>query len=367
MTTTIQPIQNERIEVFLRRPDTLERFTPILGKGANAFINSAIVLINSDKNLQECTTLSLYKSILRAATLELSLDPAARQGFLIPRNKKVKARKDLDGNVVPEHYIKEANFQPHYNGVRNLAERTGRYVIINVAPVYEGQRILLNQITGLHYFDLGNGLLGMPEQTSRLTVGTIDVTDGTPQLKVIGYLGYYKTRYGMERTVYMTIKEIHDHARKWSDSYGSPYGAWQDPKKLPYMEMKTVLLQLTKTMDLSGKDNAKLRKAIELEDGDDFSDLEQPETIEAETVTDENERSVEGVELEHPTAGFSRPKVTTENPDPVSDVTWKMYIETSKKAESAGVEFKTVKRTSATDKDLIAYIKELEVGIKRKK
>lgn len=369
MTTALTPApQEERIEAFLRRPDTVEKFTPILGRGANSFISSALILINSDPKLQECTTISLYKSILRAATLELSLDPAARQGYIIPRRKKVKSYRAADGTVIPEHYVMEANFQPHYNGTRNLAERTGRYLIINVSPVYEGQRILLNQMTGLHYFDLGGGLLGMPEQTSRMVAGTIDVTDGKPEKRVIGYLGYYKTTRGIERTVYMTIREIHEHAQMWAkDNYESQYGSWKDPKKLPYMEMKTVFIQLTKTMDLSGRENEKLRKAIEIEEGDDFTDLGETTEAGREVIDAETDEQTETPKIEPIAAGFSKPEATDGNPDPVTDVTWKMYTETAQKAEKAGVKFTTVKRGDTTDGDLIAYIKELEVKIKRSK
>lgn len=286
MATAIQTTTPEdRIEVFMRKPETLERFRPLLGKNAEKFIASALILINSDPKLQKCTTMSLYKSVLRAASLELSLDTSLRQGFIVPRGRKVKATKDT-----PEHYIQEANFQPHYNGVRNLAERTGIYKIINVSPIYEGQKIRLDQMTGLHYIHLGGETFGMPEQVSRLTVAnTLDVTGGKPKEKVIGYLGYYETWKGIKRTVWMTIDEIHEHAQKWApDNYNSEYGSWKDSKKLPYMEMKTVFLQLTKTMDLSGKEFEKLRKAIEIENGDNFEDLEngeQPEAITGKATT----------------------------------------------------------------------------------
>lgn len=277
MATAIQTIEQDgRIEIFMRKPETISRFTPMLGKGAEAFINSALILINNDPKLQECTTMSLYKSTLRAASLELSLDQSLRQGFIIPRPRKIKAHKDeRTGQNIPEQRVMEANFQPHYNGVRNLAERTGRYKVINVSPIYEGQRVFLDQLTGLHYIVLGDTFT-MPEQTSRLTVAnTLEVTNGKPQTSVLGYLGYYKTFKGVERTVYMTIAEIHEHAKKWAkENYFSEYGSWQDEKKRPYMEMKTVFLQLTKTMDLSGKENAKLLKAIEIDNGDDFADLE---------------------------------------------------------------------------------------------
>lgn len=273
---------DERIEVFMRKPETIEKFTSILGRSAMAFISSALILINSDEKLQECTTVSLYKSILRSASLELSLDQSIRQGWLIARKRKIKAYTKTDGTKVPEHWVQEATFQPHYNGLRALAERTGKYKVINVSPIYAGQVVRLDQLTGLHYIVLGNTFT-MPEQSNRLTVAnTLDVTNGKPQEKVVGYLGYYKTQKGVERTVYMSISEIHQHARTWAlDAYNNEYGAWKDPKKLPVMEMKTVFLQLTKTMDLSGKENENLRTALEIEDS-----IEQDEPLDGLVIPD---------------------------------------------------------------------------------
>jgi phage RecT family recombinase len=297
MTTAIEPTNPEsRIDVFLRKPETMQRFVGIMQneRAAQAYVNSALILINSDPKLQACTTMSLYKSILRSASLELSLDTSMRQGYLVPRAKKIKA-----SNGVPEHYVQEANFQPHYNGIRNLAERTGRYSIINVSPIYAGQKIRLEQRTGLHYIMLGEDTFTMPEQASRLTIAnTLDVTDGKPSAQVIGYLGYYKTHKGVERTVWMTIREIHEHAQKWAkDNYNSEYGSWKDPKKLPYMEMKTVFLQLTKTMDLSGKESEKLRKAIEIDEGDNFEDL-PADVATGEIVVPEKDEQAQAVHAE---------------------------------------------------------------------
>ena len=368
MTTAIQPTTNEdRIDVFMRKPETLERFVGIMQsqQEAKSYINSALILINSDAKLQACTTMSLYKSVLRSASLGLSLDPALRQGYIIPRGKKIKAYKDPNGNMIAEHYVQEANFQPHYNGVRNLAERTGRYQIINVSPIYAGQQIRLEQRSGLHYIVLGEDTFTMPEQTTRLNVAnTLDVTNGKPEAAVIGYLGYYKTHRGVERTIYMTLKEIHEHAQKWApDNYKSEYGTWKDPKKLPYMEMKTVFLQLTKTMDLSGKESEKLRKAIEIEAGDNFEDLDNQPATEAQPSTD---LIIEGVELEKPT-GFNKPEATEANPDPITDVTWKTYQETLSKANGLRIDTAAVIRENTTDTDLITHIKQLDIKIKAKK
>ena len=259
MQPTTQTETKELATKIFSKPEIIEKFQAILKTGTNAYIQSALLCISDNPKLLECTPQSLVKSALRSATLGLSLDPALRQAFIIPRwNKQLKAQV--------------AYFQPHYNGLYNLASRTGKYRAINVSPIYEGEQVLENVQTGLHgYKPAGYNVVALPnDQISRLDSGYRDVTSGKPAAKIIGYLGYFKTMDGLEKSIWMTIAEIHEHAQKWApENYASDYGAWKDPKKRPTMEMKTVFLALTKFMDLSGERNAKLREAIESENESD--------------------------------------------------------------------------------------------------
>jgi len=279
-------VKETAIKIF-NKPEIIGKFQPILKKGTEAFIQSALLCISDNPKLLECTPQSLVKSTLRSATLGLSLDPALRQAFIIPRwNKQLKAQV--------------AYFQPHYNGLYNLASRTGKYRAINVSPIYDGEQVLENVQTGLHgYRPAGTNIIALPnDQVSRLDSGYRDVTKGKPALKVIGYLGYFKTMDGLEKSVWMTVEEIHEHAQKWApENYASEYGAWKDPKKRPTMEMKTVFLALTKFMDLSGERNAILREAIESESNQDEEPLnidplpaeaekEEPQTVATGRDTD---------------------------------------------------------------------------------
>ena len=250
MTTPQAP--DTAVQIF-NRPDILEKFQAILKGGTSAYIQSALLCIADNPKLMECTPQSLIKSALRSATLGLSLDPALRQGFMIPRyDKKVKGQA--------------ASFQPHYNGLYQLAQRTGKYRAINVSPIYEGEQVFEDVRTGLHAYRHSNSstFLAPSDQISGLDNGYRDVTSGKNSGKVIGYLGYFRTMDGLEKSVWMTVAEIHEHAQKWApENYASEYGAWQDDKKRPIMEMKTVFIQLTKFMDLSGERNSLLRNALD--------------------------------------------------------------------------------------------------------
>ena len=266
------------VQIF-NKPAILEKFQAILKSGTNAYIQSALLAITDNPKLMDCTPQTLVKSVLRSATLGLSLDPALRQGFIIPRKS---------------HGTWIAQFQPHYNGLYNLASRTGKYRAINVNPIYEGDTVFENILTGLHgYVQANSKILGVPNnQISGLDNGWRNVTKGKNSAKIIGYLAYFRTMDGLEKSVWMTIEEIHAHALKWApENYNNEYSAWKDKKKLPTMEMKTVFLALTKFMDLSGERNAYLRQAIEADQNPDSEDMITVEPIIVQKT--ENVRIVE--------------------------------------------------------------------------
>lgn len=244
---------------YLRKPEIMQRFTDVLGNGANAYVQSVLIVVGSDEKLRECTPQSIYKSALRAATLGLSCDPAVKQAWIVPYGKNVGTRDN-------PKWIKEAQFQPHYLGLYTLAMRTGKYWIINVSPVYEGQRVLENPLTGLHVVMEGNGFIGEPKAANP---AYIDVTDRRKKdMKVIGWIGYFKAKKGNEKSIWMSCVEIEDHAQKFVKDYLDEKTGkvknpnWKDPDKRAVMEMKTVLRKLLAWADLSGTENAKLAEAL---------------------------------------------------------------------------------------------------------
>ena len=252
---------------YMRKPDIIQKFADVLGRDANAYIQSVLIVAGSDEKLKECTPQSIVKSALRAASLGLSCDPAVKQAWLVPYNKKVKTPNG-------DKWIKEAQFQPHYLGLYTLAMRTGKYWIINVSPVYEGQRVLENPLTGLHAVMESNGFVGEPKAANP---AYIDVTDRRKKnMKVIGWIGYFKAKKGNEKSVWMSVQDIEDHAQKFVKDYNNNPN-WNDPDKRAVMEMKTVLRKLLAWADLSGSENAKLAEALTNE-----ADYEA-ETIDAQT------------------------------------------------------------------------------------
>lgn len=242
---------------YMRKPDIVKHFSEVLGNDAqaNSYIQSVLILVATDDKLQACTPVSIFKSALRAASLGLSCDPAVKQAWLIPYGKNVGTREK-------PQWIKEAQFQAHYLGLYSLAMRTGKYWVINVSPVYEGQRVLENPLTGLHVVQDRNGFVGEPKAYNPAYTALVDVTDRrTKDLKVIGWIGYFKAKKGNEKSVWMSIIDIEDHAKKHVKEYDKNQN-WLDPDKRRTMEMKTVLRKLLAWADLSGSENAKLAEAL---------------------------------------------------------------------------------------------------------
>lgn len=238
---------------YMRKPEIMERFTALLGKDAEPFVQSVLIVVGSDDKLRDCTPQSVYKTALRAASLGLSCDPALKQGWIVPYNKNIAKKNE------PKRWIKEAQFQPHYLGLRTLAMRTGKYWTINVSEVCEGQRVLFNPLTGLHAVKEDNGLVTEPKAANP---AYIDVTDRRRKdMKIIGWLAYYKAKNGEEKSVYMSCADIDDWATMYVKDYQDNQN-WQNPDKRLTMEKKTVLRRLLDWTDKSGKEGQKLADAM---------------------------------------------------------------------------------------------------------
>ena len=240
------------LAVYIHRPEEIQKFQAILGKSANSYVQSVIIAA-ADGKLAECTEQSVVRAALRAASLGLSCDPAQKEAQLIPRGKNVGTKDN-------PRWVKEASFEPHYLGLYKLAMRTGKYWVINVVPIMKGQEVKMG-MDGLH-FVYENGMKVDHFPVSRITAKNIDGVEG--------WLGYFKTTKGFEKTSYMSVDEIMEHAHTYSDAFkgsNSKYSLWdENSKHLGTMQMKTVLRDLLKWADTSGEAGAVLQAALEASD-----------------------------------------------------------------------------------------------------
>ena len=272
--------EEKTLSAYIRRPDIIEKFALVLGndREAKRYVQSVVLVVETaepgDYSLQNCTLRSIVRAALRAAVQRVSVDPIDREAYLIPRN----ITRVVNGR---EQKVQEACFQFHYQEILNRALRTNRYKVINVSPIYEGTEIYENVYTGLHTLKLENGLMVANESAPVLRKW--GESDGK---KRIGWLGYYRTTFGMEKTIYMTIADIEKQVHK-APGGGAGFG-WS--KFRDTMEMKTVLLALLRKADLKSIEMAAVKNALDSIDNaengeeDGGPDLEKLDALEGEAT-----------------------------------------------------------------------------------
>lgn len=243
---TNEIVKSEPLHVFLRKPEVVEKFIGLFPNdtAANRYIQSVLILVQSsepgDYSLMNCSNESILRSALRAVSLRVSVDPAVRQAWLVPR------KNGKTGKV-------EASLQLHYSELRNRAMRTNRYSFINVSPVYEGCEVFENIYNGLHQVKLASGIMTAPSQQD----GFVSVSERRG--KVIGWLGYSRTTRGAEQTVYMSVADIEKHIST-HNPYWSSSKAWKQNRST--MEQKTVLLALLRKSDLGDPALGEVREIL---------------------------------------------------------------------------------------------------------
>jgi recombination protein RecT len=205
--------QTKELSIYLNSQEVKNKFIDLVGNKPTAefFISNALVAVANSEALQKCTKESIFTSVFRAASLRLSCDPAAKQAALVPlRNKK-------KGGVM------ECNLWPMYKGYYDMAIRTGYYKRIDVVKIYQGMEVVEDYLTGKFKIE------GAKESS-----------------EVIGWLGLFemseKKFNSMFKYLYMSVEEIHEHGKQWSQTYSRDDSPW---KTSPGdMEKKTVLKKL---------------------------------------------------------------------------------------------------------------------------
>lgn len=234
------------IKEYGRSPEIIERFAEIVGKhNAGGYVQSAILAVANNEALQKCTPQSIFASALRAATVQLLCEPSLGQAYLVPFKDK-------------------ATFLIGYKGLYQLALRTGKYRFINVSPIYEGELVFEDRLTG------------------EITLNGVRTGN-----EIIGYLASFQLTTGFSKSLYMTLDEIHAHADRYSKSVNFSSSPWKTNRV--EMERKTVLrLLLSRYGYIDPKDTLAISDdtAVQSEDTDEV--MPEPEgvtIIESESKT----------------------------------------------------------------------------------
>ena len=214
---TAQPQQQITVKSLFGRDDVKKKFEEMLGKRASSFIASVLQIASSNDLLKNADPYSIMQSAAVAATLDLPLNNSLGFAYIVPYNVRQK-----DGSSK-----QMAQFQIGYKGFIQLAQRSGQFKTIGSAPIYEGQLIEQNPLTGF-VFDF--------------TKKKSDV--------VIGYAAYFSLINGFEKTLYMTVEELNKHGKRYSKTYDKSFSVWKNDFEA--MANKTVVkLLLAKYAPLS--------------------------------------------------------------------------------------------------------------------
>ena len=192
-----------------------KRIDEILGKRAPQFISSVVTMAANDTMLSKVVASApqtIITSALKAAALDLPIDPALGTAYVVPFKNKVKKPDGTD------YYRDEATMIVGWKGLVQLAQRTGLYKRINADFVYEGETIVDDRISG-----------------------DIRIEGEKTSDKVIGYFAYFQLVNGFEKCVCWTREKVAAHeAKHRKGQYQSK--AWRDD--FDAMGQKTVLREL---------------------------------------------------------------------------------------------------------------------------
>lgn len=196
-------------KALFNRDEVKQKFQELLGKRASSFMTSVLQIVASNALLAKADPASVFHSAAVAATLDLPLNNNLGFAYIVPYNQK-----QPDGS-----YKQVAQFQMGYKGFIQLSQRSGQFKTISVAPIYEGQLIEENPLTGF-VFDF-------KQRKSD---------------KIIGFASYFRLLNGFEKTLYATVEDLKKHGLKYSQTFKKGYGLWKDD--FDGMASKTILKAL---------------------------------------------------------------------------------------------------------------------------
>lgn len=196
----------------------------LLGERAGHFMMAIVQVVEGTPQLQQADPQSIINAAIASAVLNLPIEKNLGFAYIVPYNDKNKGML--------------AQFQMGYKGYIQLALRSGEYKYINAIEIKEGEIKGYNILTG------------------ELNLEFIEDLDKRLEAKTIGYASYIEFNNGFRNTLFMTVAQVENHAKKYSQSYqydvnyNKKNSNWS--KNFDAMALKTVLkLNLSKFGALS--------------------------------------------------------------------------------------------------------------------
>lgn len=196
----------------------------------------ALQTINSNAKLLECDKKTILAAIVQAANIGLSLNPAANECALIPR----RTRNGF-----------ECTLMPMYQGICNLAYKSGNVAQINTVEVCEKDCIKLKPYDTENPVEHSHGFGDRGKPVGYYTL--ITYKDGSKQLESMDIEEVQKIR---------NSSDGYQAAKKYNRSEDHPWEKW-----FSEMARKSCLKRALKYANKAGADE-KLIKAIEADNSD---------------------------------------------------------------------------------------------------
>ena len=237
----MQEENQDTLQNFLKQDTVKKQMKALLKDKAGYFAMALVQVVEGNEQLQKAEPQSIFNAGIASAILGLPIEKNLGFSYIVP-------------------YGDKAQFQIGYKGFIQLALRTGQYKLINSTAIKEGEIKLKNRLTGEIEFNF------------------IEDDDLRDTLKTIGYASYIEFNNGFRNTKYMSIKQIQEHAQKYSKSFGHKKSVWTE--NFEAMALKTVLkLNLAKFGALS----IDFEKALQL-DGTTINKVQDNGTFDAEYI-----------------------------------------------------------------------------------
>lgn len=198
---------------FFQRDAVQNKLKELVGRNAASFATSVLQVVNSNDMLAKSDPTTIFTAACMAATLNLPINNNLGFAYIVPFNNRKAGRI-------------EAQFQLGYKGFIQLAQRSGQFKRINACPTYS------------------------EDDDSSIYERLTSFKPKAPQGQKDGYIAYFQLLNGYEAHITMSLQELEQHAKKYSQSYKSGYGVWKD--NFDAMAQKTVIkLLLSKQAPLS--------------------------------------------------------------------------------------------------------------------
>ena len=204
---------------YFNAPTIQKAFDDVWKGAGTQFAVSILSVLQGSPKLKAASNESIYAAAMKAAVLNLPIEPSLGRAFLVP-------------------FKGQAQFQLGYKGLIELAQRSGKYKSINAVTIYKAQFKSYDP-----FFE------------------TLEVDFSQPKDEVAGYAASFELLNGFKKIAYWTKDETYEHGKRFSMSFNN--GPWKTD--FDAMAKKTVLKNI---LSIYGPLSIEMQEAIAADNED---------------------------------------------------------------------------------------------------